>query len=87
MIRPPFKALNQEEIPFNERSYFKKTTMQKGIVSLLGILLVSSGCPVMAKLRPMVRFHLPFASMLATTFRTTITSRPTFRKNPGRTVF
>ena len=57
----------------NERSYFKKTTMQKGIASLLGILMVSSGCPVMAKLRPMVRFHLPFASILETTFRTTST--------------
>ena len=57
----------------NERSYFKKTTMQKGIASLMGILMVSSGCPVMAKLRPMVRFHLPFASILETTFRTTST--------------
>jgi len=57
----------------NERTYFKKTTMQKGLSSILGILMVSSGCPVMAKLRPMVRFHLPFCSVLETTFRTTST--------------
>jgi hypothetical protein len=57
----------------NERTYYKQTTMQKGLSSILGILMVSSGCPVMAKLRPMVRFHLPFSSVLETTFRTTST--------------
>ena len=56
-----------------ERTYFKTTTMQKVISSIMGILMVSSGCPVMGKLRPMVRFHLPFASLLETTFRTTST--------------
>lgn len=57
----------------NERTYFKDTTMQKGLSSILGLLMVSSGCPVMDKLRPMVRLHLPFASVLETTFRTTST--------------
>ncbi len=54
-----------------ERTYFKKTTMQKGVSSIMGILMVSSGCPIMAKLRPMVRFHLPFSTILETTLRTT----------------
>jgi len=58
-------------IETNERTYFKETTMQKGLSSILGILMVSSGCPVMDKLRPMVRIHLPFASVMETTFRTT----------------
>ncbi len=31
--------------------------------------MVTSGCPVMDKLRPMVRFHLPFASIEETTYR------------------
>jgi len=57
----------------NERTYFKDTTMQKGLSSIMGVLMVSSGCPVMAKLRPMVRLHLPFSSILETTFRTTST--------------
>ena len=57
----------------NERTYFKVTTMQKAIASIMGILMASSGCPIMAKLRPMVRFHLPFATILETTFRTTST--------------
>jgi len=56
-----------------ERIYFKNTTVQKGLSSIMGILLVSSGCPILGKLRPMVRFHLPFASALDTTFRTTST--------------
>ena len=56
-----------------ERTYFKETTMQKGLSSIMGILMVSSGCPVMAKLRPMVRLHLPFSNVLETTFRTTST--------------
>jgi hypothetical protein len=47
--------------------------MQKGLSSILGILMVTSGCPIMDKLRPMVRFHLPFPSVLETTFRTTST--------------
>jgi hypothetical protein len=57
----------------NERTYFKDTTMQKGLSSIMGILMVSSGCPIMAKLRPMVRLHLPFSNVLETTFRTTST--------------
>ena len=57
----------------DDRVYFKNTTMQKGLSSLMGIFMVSSGCPIMAKLRPMVRFHLPFATVLETTFRTTST--------------
>ena len=31
--------------------------------------MVTSGCPVLAPLRPMVRFHLPFATRLETIFR------------------
>ena len=71
----------------NERSYFKKTTMQKGVASLMGILMVSNECPVMSNLRPMVRFHLPFASILETTFRTTSTYLlgQFFHKDPDKT--
>ena len=57
----------------SERRYYEDTTMQRGLSSMLGIVMVSSGCPIMDKLRPMVRFHLPFPSVLETTFRTTST--------------
>ncbi|MFH0991259.1 MAG: hypothetical protein V1799_14725 [bacterium] len=51
------------------RIYYKKVALQKGISSILGIYMVSSNCPVMDPLRPMVRFHLPFANSLETFFR------------------
>ncbi|UCG77473.1 MAG: hypothetical protein JSV21_07780 [Nitrospirota bacterium] len=52
-----------------ERSYSKDTTVQEGLSSLIGIVMVTSGCPVMDQLKPVVRFHLPFATMEETVFR------------------
>lgn len=52
-----------------ERAYSKSTTIQEGLSALLGIVMVTSGCPVMARLKPMVRFHLPFASLEESTYR------------------
>jgi hypothetical protein len=52
-----------------ERAYEKETTLQKGLSSIIGIYMVTSNCPVMDQLRPMVRFHLPFASMEETIYR------------------
>lgn len=52
-----------------ERSYTRETTLQKGLSSLIGLIMVTSGCPVLDKLRPMARFHLPFASSLETFYR------------------
>ena len=57
------------QIETEERQYTRQTTMQKGVSSLLGIFMVTSSCPVMDKLRPMVRFHLPFATIEETTYR------------------
>ncbi|RME87435.1 MAG: hypothetical protein D6785_02010 [Planctomycetota bacterium] len=51
------------------RSYFKDTTLQEGISSLIGLIMASSGCPIMDKLRPMAYTHLPFASLDETIFR------------------
>ncbi len=53
----------------NERTYSKEVPLQNGVSSLLGIYMVTSGCPVMEKLKPMVRFHLPFATLEETTYR------------------
>jgi hypothetical protein len=57
----------------NERTYTANVSAQRGLSSLLGIIMVTSGCPVMAKLKPMVRFHLPFASVDETVFRSAST--------------
>ena len=69
------KTLSFEEadvrVDVPERSMSARTTVQAGLSSLLGIYMSTSGCPVLAKLRPMVRFHLPFATPLETMFRST----------------
>jgi len=52
-----------------ERTYSKSTTVQMGVSPLLGIIMTTSGCPIMEQLKPMVRFHLPFASLEETIFR------------------
>jgi hypothetical protein len=52
-----------------ERVYGKKTTVQQALGSLLGIHMAASGCPSMEKLKPMVCFHLPFATVEETVFR------------------
>ena len=36
-----------------QRSYVKKTSLQKALSSIIGIYMVTSDCPVMDKLRPM----------------------------------
>jgi len=53
----------------DERTYSKDTTIQMGLSPLLGIIMTTSGCPIMEQLKPMVRFHLPFASLEETIFR------------------
>ncbi len=56
-----------------DRDFSAHTSLQRGLGSMLGIYMVSSGCPIMAKLKPMVRFHLPFASVEETIFRSAST--------------
>ena len=52
-----------------ERTYAQDTTVQNGLSAILGIYMVTSDCPILDKLRPMVRFHLPFATTMETVFR------------------
>ena len=56
-------------IQAEERAYMKHTTLQQGISSLVGIYMVTSGCPIMQKLKPMVCYHLPFATLKETQYR------------------
>jgi len=56
-------------IQSEERGYIKHTTLQQGISSLVGIYMVTSGCPIMEKLKPMVQYHLPFATLRETQYR------------------
>jgi len=52
-----------------ERVYMKKTNLMEAITSIFGIIMATSGCPVLDVFRPMARFHLPFSTGEETTFR------------------
>jgi hypothetical protein len=73
-IAEPFKDMLSYEkvnvtVTTEERTYTKETTIQGGLSPLIGIIMTTSGCPIMEHLKPMVRFHLPFASLEETIFR------------------
>ncbi|MBU0673027.1 MAG: hypothetical protein KJ950_00105 [Proteobacteria bacterium] len=51
------------------RKTYAKTTAQRAIGSMMGLVLATSGCPNLAFLRPMARFHLPLADEDETIFR------------------
>ncbi len=52
-----------------ERTVTKNTLVQDGLSSIMGIIMATSGCPTMDILRPMARFHLPFATVDEAMFR------------------
>jgi len=57
-------------IETDDRSYSKQNvTMQSGLSSILGLIMTTSGCPSLDYLRPMVKTHLPFASISETVYR------------------
>jgi hypothetical protein len=56
-------------VRFGDREYSKRTALQYGVSSLMGLHMVTSGCPVLDKLRPMAHTHLPFASVRETLYR------------------
>lgn len=77
-ILPKFKNVYSYEnasvsVKSEQRSYSSETTVQHGLGSMFGIYMVTSGCPVMSKLKPMVRYHLPFATIEETVYRSAST--------------
>lgn len=52
-----------------ERMFEKIVPIQDGLSSLLGVIMTTSGCTHLDKLRPMVMTHLPFATGEETTYR------------------
>jgi hypothetical protein len=70
----PFDGLLSHEIVeltvvTEERTIMQWTTAQRGISSLMGLVIAASGCPHTAFFRPMARFHLPLASNEETFYR------------------
>jgi hypothetical protein len=59
------------EVATEERTVSQRTTMQRAIGSVMGLVIAASGCPHTSFLRPMARFHLPLASNDETIYRAT----------------
>ena len=48
---------------------YAETSAQQAMSSVLGLIMATAGCPWTDHLRPMARFHLPFASDAETVYR------------------
>lgn len=57
------------EVTMPERIVTKRTTAQRAVSSLMGLIMATSGCPHMEFLKPMARYHLPLATEEETIFR------------------
>lgn len=57
------------KVESEERTVSKRTTVQRVLRSLMGLLSASSDCPHVAFLKPMAHFHLPFSSAEETIYR------------------
>jgi hypothetical protein len=58
------------EVTTPERTFVKQCDVQTGLRGLMGLVMATSGCPVLSKLRGIAHYHLPFATVEETTFRT-----------------
>ncbi len=52
-----------------ERTIYAETSAQQAMSSVLGLIMATAGCPWTDRLRPMARFHLPFATEAETVYR------------------
>ncbi len=57
------------EVLTPSRKYTARVKNTQAVGSLIGIYMVTAGCPIMDRLRPMVLTHLPFASTEESTYR------------------
>jgi hypothetical protein len=59
----------QVTVESENRTYTWRGAIQKGASPLVGLYMVTSGCPVLDRLRPLVETHLPFMSRHETMYR------------------
>lgn len=60
----------QVTVETSERNYSNECDLQVGINSLMGLMMATSGCPVLKELGAMASFHIPFCSTRQTLHRT-----------------
>jgi hypothetical protein len=57
------------QVESDEHTVTKRTSVQKVLRSLMGLLSASSNCPHIEFLKPMAHYHLPFSSREETVYR------------------
>jgi hypothetical protein len=60
----------QVAVKTEERNYFEECDLQVALNSLLGLMMATSGCPVLKPLGSMASFHIPFCTTRETLHRT-----------------
>jgi len=50
------------EVISKERTIRGKTSIQRALSSLIGLIMATSPCPITKNLKPMAHFHLPLAN-------------------------
>lgn len=66
-------ALAVVRVETPERVFEKACDAQTGLGSLVGLVMATSGCPILAPMRPMAHTHLPFSTVEETITRTVST--------------
>ncbi len=74
------------QVESDERTVTKRTSVQKVLRSLMGLLSASSDCPHIEFLKPMAHYHLPFSSREETVYRvvSTYLLAQHFRRQQGK---
>lgn len=57
------------EVSIRDRKVTKECDLQEGLSSLMGLVMATSGCPILDNLRPMAYMHQPFSGSDETLFR------------------
>ncbi len=61
------------EVDIDGKQVYARTSAQRALSSLMGLMIASSQCPYTRFLRPMARFHVPLAGRAETVFRASST--------------
>jgi len=83
----PSHAEVEVSVEAKGRTYVKKTSLQVAAAALLGLVMSTSGCPILDRLRPMVVTHLPFMTTEEVTYRiiSMYLMAQYFRRKAGKT--
>jgi hypothetical protein len=56
-------------VTVNERIIEKKVSLEEGVSAIMGLVMATSGCPILDRFKPMAFTHLPFANENETILR------------------